>query len=341
MTEIKKNLVCWAVSDGRAGIEANCLGLAAAMELSPVIHHVQMKAPWKWLPPALIPLHSRIYDASAFSPKETQENNRPKNNWPDIIIGCGRQAALFTALVRKLSKKKTFAIQIQDPKVSSNLYDLVVTPEHDTLRGPNVLTTCGALNKITPDLLKQGKEELAPRITDLPRPLVAVLVGGKSKAYDLTADIIHQLGNQLQKLHQQTGCGFLVTTSRRTGRENEALLSGYLKDLPAFVWDGHAPNPYFGFLGSADAIVVTSDSVNMVTEAASTGRPVFTVDLKGGSKKFDRFHRKLRDDGIIRPFTGKLDSWSYPPLCESQRIAKIILKKLDDSGRLSQKNKSP
>ncbi len=335
MTEIKKNLVCWAVSDGRAGIEANCLGLATAMGFHPVIHHVQMKAPWKWLPPALIPRHASIYDASAFSPKNAlKAKGALKGNWPDIIIGCGRQAALFTALIRKLSKGKTFAIQIQDPKVSPSLYDLVITPEHDRLRGPNVLTTCGALNKITPALLKQGKEELAPRIADLPRPLVAVLIGGKSKAYDLTADIIHQLGNKLQKLHQQTGCGFLVTTSRRTGQENEALLSGYLKDLPAFVWDGHSPNPYFGFLGSADAIVVTSDSVNMVTEAASTGRPVFTVDLKGGNKKFDRFHEKFRNDGIIRPFDGTLETWCYPPLCESQRVAKIILKKLDDSGRL-------
>ncbi|WP_120498804.1 mitochondrial fission ELM1 family protein [Kiloniella sp. EL199] len=335
MTEIKKNLVCWAVSDGRAGIEANCLGLAAAMGLSPVIHHVQMKSFWKWLPPSLIPLHTSIYDASAFSPKNAPKaKGKPKDNWPDIIIGCGRQVALFTALVRKLSMGKTFAIQIQDPKVSPNLYDLVITPEHDRLRSPNVLATCGALNKITPDLLERGKEELTPRITHLPRPLVAVLIGGKSKAYDLTADIIHQLGNKLQKLHQQTGCGFLVTTSRRTGQDNEALLSNYLKDLPAFAWDGQSPNPYFGFLGSADAIVVTSDSVNMVTEAASTGRPVFTVDLQGGNKKFDRFHRKLRDDGIIRPFTGTLDSWHYPPLCESQRVAKIILKKLDDSGRL-------
>ncbi|KLN62206.1 hypothetical protein WH96_01380 [Kiloniella spongiae] len=329
MTEIKKNLVCWAVSDGRAGIEANCLGLAAAMGLPPVIHHVQMKSPWKWLPPALIPLHSSIYDTSALPPKDV-----PRESWPDIIIGCGRQAALFTALVRKLSKGKTFAIQIQDPKVSSNLYNFVITPEHDRLRGANVLTTCGALNKITPDLLEAGKKDLAPRIKDLPKPLVAVLIGGKSKAYDLTADIIHQLGNKLQKLHQETGCGFLVTTSRRTGQQNEALLLGYLKDLPAFVWDGQSPNPYFGFLGSADAIIVTSDSVNMVTEAASTGRPVFTVDLEGGTKKFDRFHKKLRDDGIIRPFDGTLETWHYPPLCESQRIAKIILKKLDDSGRL-------
>ncbi|WP_299378578.1 mitochondrial fission ELM1 family protein [uncultured Kiloniella sp.] len=328
MTEIKKNLVCWAVSDGRAGIEANCLGLAAAMGLVPIIHHAQMKSPWKWLPPALIPLHTGIYDASLFPPKDAHEES-----WPDIIIGCGRQSALFTALVRKLSKGKTFAIQIQDPKVSPDLYDLVVTPEHDRLRGPNVLTTCGALNKITPDLLELSKKELAPRIADLPRPLVAVLIGGKSKAYDLTENIIHQLGNQLQNLHQKTGCGFLLTTSRRTGQKNEALLSGYLKDLPAFVWDGQSPNPYFGFLGSADAIIVTSDSVNMVTEAASTGRPVFTVDLAGGTKKFDRFHQKLRDDGIIRPFNGTLETWLYPPLCEAQRIAKIILKKLDNSGR--------
>jgi mitochondrial fission protein ELM1 len=160
------------------------------------------------------------------------------------------------------------------------------------------------------------------------------LVGGKSKAYDLTTSAIQRLGTQLQKLHSTTGCGFLITTSRRTGEKNEILLKQYLADLPAFIWDGTGHNPYFGFLGSAEAIIVTSDSVNMVTEAASTGKPVFTVNLEGGNKKFDRFHKQLEQKGITRPFSGRMESWSYSPLKETERMANEVLRRMQSQGRL-------
>ncbi len=320
----QKNLICWAVSDGRAGIEVQCTGLAEAMGLAPVIRHVKMKRPWHWLPPSLVPLHPSVYNAQF----------PPETGWPDLVIGCGRQAAIFNALVRKKSLGKSYCIQVQDPKISSSLYDLVITPEHDLLRGNNVLTTTGGFNKVTSRRLSEDSSKLSALISHLPRPLIAVLIGGKSKAYDLTEPVMQRLGKQLQQLHETTGCGFLVTTSRRTGEKNEALLKQYLSDLPAFIWDGSGHNPYFGFLGSAEAIIVTSDSVNMVTEAASTGKPVFTVELEGGNNKFDRFHKQLEQKGITRPFTGQLENWSYPELNETKRVAQEVLERMRSQDRI-------
>ncbi|WP_419901873.1 mitochondrial fission ELM1 family protein [Kiloniella sp.] len=320
----RKNLICWAVSDGRAGIEVQCTGLAEAMGFDPVIRHVTMKRPWKWFPPSLVPLASFVYE-NQFPPEE---------GWPDLVIACGRQAAVFNAVVRKRSRGKSFCIQVQDPKISPEHFDLVITPEHDLLRRPNVLTTTGGFNKVTSQRLKEETVKLESRITDIPKPLIAVLVGGKSKAYDLTESVVHKLGEQLQRLQKQTGCGFLITTSRRTGIKNEKLLRKHLAGLPAFIWDGTGHNPYFGFLGAAEAIIVTSDSVNMVTEAASTGKPVFTVDLEGGNKKFDRFHQQLEQKGITRPFSGVMENWSYPALNETNRMAQEVLNRMHSEGRI-------
>jgi hypothetical protein len=96
----------------------------------------------------------------------------------------------------------------------------------------------------------------------------------------------------------------------------------------AFIWDGSGDNPYFAMLGLADAIIVTADSVNMVSEAAATGKPVHVVPLDGGSAKFTRFHRAMAEAGITRPFRGAIESWSYRPPDEAGRAGALIRDRL-------------
>jgi mitochondrial fission protein ELM1 len=126
----------------------------------------------------------------------------------------------------------------------------------------------------------------------------------------------------------RAGGSVLVTMSRRTPEAARDLIAHRLKQLPGMVWDGQGPNPYFAFLAAADHILVTEDSANMATEAASTGKPVHILAMDGHSQKFDRFHAELRDLGAARPFTGALDSWSYEPLNETDRAAAEILKRM-------------
>ena len=120
----------------------------------------------------------------------------------------------------------------------------------------------------------------------------------------------------------------LVTPSRRTDPAGLAILRRTLEGLPAEIWDGRGDNPYLAYLGLADAFVVTCDSVNMVCEAAATGKPVHVADLPGGSEKFRRFHRAIRDAGITRPFAGEIGDWSYPPLNETARVAREVRRRL-------------
>ena len=98
--------------------------------------------------------------------------------------------------------------------------------------------------------------------------------------------------------------------------------------MPHVVWDGSGENPYFAFLAFADAIIVTEDSVNMVTEAAGTGKPVYVQSLPGKSRRLLRFHRLMRERGATRPFEGKLEFWTYPPINDTEVVASAIRRAL-------------
>ncbi|MHA1114464.1 MAG: mitochondrial fission ELM1 family protein, partial [Alphaproteobacteria bacterium] len=168
-----------------------------------------------------------------------------------------------------------------------------------------------------------------PRLAHLPHPRVAVLIGGDNKAYRLTAEAADRLGRQLAALARDGGAGLMVTPSRRTGAENERILRDHLTGLPVEFWDGTGDNPYYAYLALADAIVATCDSVNMVSEACSTGKPVHVVALDGpGSAKFRRFHQALEADGLTRPFRGQLEQWTYPPLDDMTSLADEIGRRL-------------
>jgi mitochondrial fission protein ELM1 len=105
-------------------------------------------------------------------------------------------------------------------------------------------------------------------------------------------------------------------------------LAATIAAVPHFVWDGTGENPYHAFLSSADAIVVTEDSVNMVTEAAGTGKPVHVQRLRGSSTRLGRFHQLMREHGATRPFAGKIESWSYAPVNDTELVASVIRRKL-------------
>jgi mitochondrial fission protein ELM1 len=151
-----------------------------------------------------------------------------------------------------------------------------------------------------------------PTLADLPRPIVAVLIGGANKAYRLTLERLTEIAEALAALLSENGGSLLLTPSRRTGERGTAMLRARLGRFPGVIWDGNGDNPYFAYLALADALLVTADSVSMISEAAATGKPVHILDLDGGNAKFSRFHAAMRAAGITRPFSGRIESWSYP-----------------------------
>lgn len=309
---------CWVITDGSAGMENQCIGLAEAMKLSFTVKRIKTTKPWKWLPPQLwISPLSRLQ-------KESDTLNPP---WPDIVISCGRQAIPMSRAIRKAGNGSCFTIHIQTPNASISDFDLVIVPEHDRLRGENVLVSYGSLTRITSEKLEDEKQKFSSRLADLKSPIVTVLVGGKNRCYEMDENVMTDLCANLLALQKNSDCHFLVTASRRTGETNTAKLKETLQKLPHTYWDGTGENPYFAFLEKADAVIVTADSVNMVSEAATAGKPVYVFPLPGGNRKFNSFHRSMQDRGYTRPFQPHLESWSPPLLDETTRMAGIALEK--------------
>jgi mitochondrial fission protein ELM1 len=213
--------------------------------------------------------------------------------------------------VRRASRARTLVAQIQSPGVGANEFDLLVVPEHDALRGPRVVVTQGAVHRVNQERLA-AEQQRFPALAAMPRPIVSVLIGGSNKAYRLTVSRLGEIADTVAAGLRTGGGSALVTPSRRTGLAGVALLRDRLKGLSASVWDGSSENPYYAFLALADAFLVTADSVSMISEAAATGKPVHILELAGGSDKFARFHKTMRQAGVTRPFSGQIESWSYP-----------------------------
>jgi mitochondrial fission protein ELM1 len=247
--------------------------------------------------------------------------------WPDIWIAAGRATLPLSLRLRSWSGGRTFVVQAQDPRVPPRRFDLVVPPAHDGLAGPEVFPIAGAPHRVTPERIAADRDRFAALIDPLPRPRVAVLIGGKSKAFRLSAARASEMADEIRRSLQ--GGSIMLTFSRRTPAPARAALAAGLRDVPGVIWDETGENPFFAFLGGADAVLVTEDSTGMAVQAAATGKPVLILSMEGESAKFGRFHADLRARGVARPFAGALETWTYPPLAETERAAAEILRRYD------------
>jgi uncharacterized protein len=316
---VEAGLNLWVLSDGRAGNEAQALGLAEALaRRRPAAIEMKRAAPGRWaalVPPAVSwRLGARVGGWPFTGLAEGAEALAPP--WPEAVIGAGRRVAPVAAALRRLHG--IAAVQILDPQISARAFDALVVPEHDTVTGSNVLRSVGAVNRLTLGAIAAAAARWTEALGPLRRPRLAVLVGGPSRSARFGAADERNLFAALTTLAARHG--LMVTGSRRTPPGLMERIREAAGEL-GFVWDGTGANPYPGLLGHADAVLVTEDSVNMASEAATTGLPVHVFPLAGVARKIARFHDSLERRGAARRFTGAIGRWSYPPLAEADRVA--------------------
>ncbi|MSP02385.1 MAG: hypothetical protein EXR07_15235 [Acetobacteraceae bacterium] len=303
----------WILSEGLAGLQAQALGLAEAAGLRADVRVLKPSAPWKWIPARLWPRPLRVVAGAIGAPL------------PDLVIGCGGMAAAVLASLRGKSRP---VVQVQHPRMDIGRFDLIVANRHDELTGPNVIVTRTALHRVTPDRLAAEAEHWRDRLASLPRPLVAVLLGGNNGRYRLDATAGGKLAADLAAMMRRDKVGLMVTPSRRTDPAVTALIASAVVPLGGRVWDRGGENPYFGMLALADLIVVTQDSVSMISEAAATNAPVLVAELPGSSRRQGLFLRTMRDEGRIRRFDGRFAPFPVTPMNDTPEAAAIMRQRL-------------
>jgi len=310
--------ICWTLTDEFPGMKSQVMGLAEALNLFTIHKTCKRRWPWGWL--GLLwgnPLNQLMSQSDPLTPP-----------WPDVVISCGRRSAPLALAIKRQSKAKTFCIHIQNPLFHLNDFDVIVSPEHDHLNGPNVISTKGAIHKVTPQKIEEGVKTYDALFQHLPRPYSTVLLGGSTNRYKMPFRAIEKLIETIREIRDKTQGSVLVTPSFRTPFRE--ILTSALKNEPhVFLAEIEKVNPYYAMLGLADFIFVTDDSVNMVCEACSTGKPVYILPLLDHSAtKPKKFVQGLIQEGIIRPFEGSIDTWTYPPFNDTAKVAKLVLEKL-------------
>jgi uncharacterized protein len=310
------------LSSGKVGHETNCLGVAEALGVG---YEARVVRP-RWL-------FDRLAPYGPVDPKDRpgRAGSLLSVPFPDIVVGCGRVSVPYVRALKRAGGRSLFAVFLQDPRHARREFDLIWTPLHDRLAGPNVIATLTSPHPFSAARLAALRRTPDPRLAGLRSPRLAVLLGGPSGGHDFAQHDLTRVSNALAVIAAQ-GYSIMATPSRRTPPALVAAARAGAQGLPserAFLWSGAGENPYAQILAHADAILVTGDSVNMMGEAVSTGAPVHILEPSGGGGRVGDFLERLIESGAARRFEGKIERFDYAPIDSSLTIAQAIAERFE------------
>ncbi|MFC3125638.1 mitochondrial fission ELM1 family protein [Pseudoroseomonas globiformis] len=297
----------WVLADPRAGTAAQALGIAE--RLGTPFHTVELawgglsRLPWPW--PSL----------AGVAPAARQALAPP---WPELVISAGRRSA---PVARWLGRQGARTVHAMRPGFGASGFDLLVIGRHDRPReASNILPILGAAHRMSARRLAEARAEWAPTLGTLPALRVALLLGGAVRAEGLEPGLVAELAHRAAAF----GGSVMATTSRRSGVAARPVLEEALRGTPHVLhgWQDGGANPYAGFLAWADVVVVTGDSVSMISEALATGAPVFIAETTD-APRHRALWRSLYEAGQARPFVAAAP-FARQPVDEAARVAEAI-----------------
>jgi mitochondrial fission protein ELM1 len=300
---VQANSVTWVLTTGEAGMRSQALGLAEAVGLPIEEKLIALRQMWSWLPGGLVPMPLSAIDSTGgpLAPP-----------WPRLVVGCGRRSIGAALAVKRASGGATFAAYVQNPEWGRRQFDLVAALPHDGVKGPNVVTVPTALSVVTHRRLAAAREQWHTRLAFTGQPVLGVLVGGDNGGYRLDAAVAARLVRIIKKAHAGHDFFAAITPSRRTPEATKVLIANALAaENFGRMWDGGSENPYFGILALADRLIVTGESISMISEALVTGRPVHVLPLEGQGKRHDAFLTRIVSEGFVSPIDGDDLDWNF------------------------------
>jgi len=305
------------LTQGMHGMISQVEGMAKALNTEYTHKIVRLSFPWNLIPPKFTPISEIILKDKIYL---------TESEIPDLIISCGRKSVIPSIIIKK-KNPKVFTIHIQDPKVSLKNFDAIVAPEHDNLKGDNIYNSKGAIHYITEQEISKASQYLADKIKS--EKIVSLILGGPNKYYGFNSDQIINIFSQIKSIFVSDGYKVIIIPSMRTPKETIDLA---IKEMGSC---GHIVNKvdkqaYLSAYALANYVVVTCDSTSMISEAATSGKPIFVAHMKAkkNNYRFKRFFKLFKQMGITRDLGEKIETWTYNKHNEAQRIAIEIKDKI-------------
>jgi len=303
------------LTQGMHGMISQVEGLAKALNLDYRHQTIKLKKFWNYIPPKFTPISENI-----LSEKFTCD--------ADVIISCGRKSVVPSIALKNKFGKKILNVHIQDPKVKLSNFDFIVAPEHDGLKGENVLTSRGAIHYLTNDELEVNKNYLKSRINSQ-KKVVTLIIGGPTKHYDYNEKVVDSIFLKIKQNFLDNNYQLIVVPSMRTPQNIIDKAKNYFNEDQIII-----PNvdkkAYLCSLKNADHIVVTCDSTSMISEAAITGKPIYIAQMPAvkNNERFKSFFNLFFSLNIIKDLGNEVENWTYPKLNETKKIADQIKEKI-------------
>ena len=267
------------LTQGMHGMISQVEGLAKALDIDFTHHTVELNNFWKLIPPKLTPISQRVY-------KKINQTEF------DLIISCGRKSVIPSIHLKKNSKKKILNIHIQDPKVNFSHFDFIVAPEHDFIRGQNVINTKGAIHYLTDGEIIKNKDYLSSFIKKDQRKICSLILGGPTKYYEYSSENLKNIFSNLNNFLKKNDFQLIVIPSMRTPKNSINFAKDYFVKNHTII-DNVDKKAYLSALSISESIVVTCDSSSMISEAALTGKPIYVANIL--PKKNDRRLQEFRN----------------------------------------------
>ena len=305
------------LTEGMHGMISQVEGMAKALNIEFSHKIVRLSFPWNLVPPKFTPISEIILKDKIYL---------TENETPDLIISCGRKSVIPSIILKK-KNQKIFTIHIQDPKVNLKNFDAVIAPEHDSLNGDNVFVSKGAIHYITESEINKAKPYLMNKVKS--KKIVALILGGPNKYYNFDKYQLIKIFNMIKSNFISKDYQVIVIPSMRTPKISIELA---MKELGAC---GHVVNSvdkqaYLSAYALATYVIVTCDSTSMISEAATSGKPIFVAHMKAkrNDYRFKKFFELFKKMGITRDLGEKVETWTYNKHNEAERIANSIKSKI-------------
>jgi len=303
------------LTEGMHGMISQVEGLAKALDLDFIHEKIELNSFWKLFPPKLTPIQGFVFKNKI-------------NSQFDIVISCGRKSVIPSIYLKKKFKNKVINIHIQKPKVSLDNFDFVVAPEHDSLKGNNVLTSKGAVHYLTNDELDQNENYLKSRI-NTKKKIVTLILGGPTRYYDYNNEAIEDIFLKIKKIFLENNYQLIAVPSMRTPQNIIEKAKSYF-DKDQIVISNVDKKAYLSSLKISDYIIVTCDSTSMISEAAITGKPIYVAQMPAikSNQRFKSFFNLFESLNIIKELNSPIENWTYTKLNETNKIANQIREKI-------------